>query len=316
MAGADYQKGGNMSRPTKVLSISILVLGLFLAGCGEQPAADQGVTADSAAVAAPDTAAVSLAQREPVDRLLLATTTSLYDTGLWAVLEPMFEEQYGVELDILYAGTGKALEWGMGGDVDVVVVHDRAREDQFIADGYGLSRTVFAYNYFVVVGPAGDPAGITGMAPESALAALYENATIPFISRGDESGTHAMEKRLWAAAGLDYETVRTSGEWYVEAAAGMGPTLNMANEMRGYTLSDIGTFLAYRGDVELEIIIDQSPAMRNVYAVIPVAASDDQEMAAGMVTFLTSPEVQEIIDNYCVETYGRQLFYAGAGQDL
>lgn len=305
-----------MSRLPKVPVLSLLVLGLLAAGCGEQPPADQGTTPDSTAVVVQDTAAVSLARREPVDRILLATTTSLYDTGLWAILEPMFEDRYGVELDILYAGTGKALEWGMVGDVDVVVVHDRAREDQFIADGYGLSRTVFAYNYFVIVGPAEDPAGIAGMAPESALVALYENAAIPFISRGDESGTHAMEKRLWAAAGLDYETVRTSGDWYVEAAAGMGPTLNMANEMRGYTLSDIGTFLACRGDVDLEIVIEQSPAMQNVYAVIPVAASDKPEMAAAMVTFLTSPEVQEIIGNYCVEIYGRQLFYAGAGQDL
>jgi tungstate transport system substrate-binding protein len=293
----------------------LLLSALLFAACGTQPPAQTPVVPDST-IAVDTTTAVSLAPREPVERLLLATTTSLYDTGLWAVLEPMFEDRYGVELDILYAGTGKALEWGMGGDVDVVVVHDRAREEQFLADGYGLSRTPFAYNYFVIVGPAEDPAGIAGMAPESALVALYENATVPFVSRGDESGTHAKEQRLWAAAGLDYEQVRTSGDWYVEAAAGMGPTLNMANEMRGYTLSDIGTFLAYQGDVDLEIIIEQSPAMQNVYAVIPVAAAGDSLMAANMVTFLTSPDVQAIIDGYCVEEYGRQLFYAGAGQDL
>jgi tungstate transport system substrate-binding protein len=293
----------------------LLLSALLFAACGTQPPEQVTVTTDSTVVADTSTA-VSLSPREPVERILLATTTSLYDTGLWAVLEPMFEDRYGVELDILYAGTGKALEWGMSGDVDVVVVHDRAREDQFLADGYGLSRTPFAYNYFVIVGPAEDPAGITGMAPESALVALYENATVPFVSRGDESGTHAKEQRLWAAAGLDYEQVRTSGDWYVEAAAGMGPTLNMANEMRGYTISDIGTFLAYQGDVDLGIIIEQSPATQNVYAVIPVAAAGDSLMAANMVTFLTSPDIQEIIDGYCLADYGRHLFYAGAGQDL
>ncbi len=305
---------------SRKLRLSGLLFGLLfvLASCGEQPAPVQsGDAQDSTAVAADSTAPVGdLDHREPVQRLLLATTTSLYDTGLWAVMEPMFEDRYGVELDILYAGTGKALEWGMRGDVDVVVVHDRAREEQFIADGYGLSRTPFAYNFFVVVGPPEDPEGIAGSTPEAALNTLYTNASTPFISRGDESGTHAKEQRLWAAAGLDYETVRTSGEWYVEAAAGMGPTLNMANEMRAYTLSDIGTFLAYQGDVDLEIIIEQSEVTKNVYAVIPLATARDSAMAANMVTFLTSPEIQEIINGYCVEDYGRNLFYAGAGQDI
>ncbi|NLP05038.1 tungsten ABC transporter substrate-binding protein [Candidatus Fermentibacteria bacterium] len=305
-----------MARLPRFLFLSILAQSLLTAGCGERPETDQGIEADSTAGDALDNPSVSPGRREPVERLLLATTTSLYDTGLWTVLEPMFEDRCGVELDILYAGTGKALEWGMGGDVDVVVVHDRASEDQFIADGYGLSRTVFAYNYFVVVGPADDPAGIAGMAPESAFVTLYENGTVPFISRGDESGTHAMEQRLWAAAGLDYETVRTSGDWYVEAGAGMGQTLNMANEMRGYTLSDIGTFLAYRGDIDLDILIEQSPATRNDYAVIPVAAASDSLMAANMVTFLTSPDIQAVIDGYCLEQYGCHLFYAGAGQVL
>lgn len=286
----------------------------LLAACGEQPA--PATTApDSAAV---DTAAAPTAYPplESQQRLLVATTTSLYDTGLWAYMEPMFEERYGVELDILYAGTGKALEWGARGDVDVVVVHDRAREDQFIADGYGLSRTPFAYNFFVLVGPPEDPAALAGMTPEAAFAKLYQDATTPFISRGDESGTHAKEQRIWAAAGLDYETVRSSGDWYVEAAAGMGPTLNMADEMRAYALCDIATFLAYQGDVDLEIIVGEGGVMQNVYAVIPLSAARDPEMAQNMVTFLTSPEIQNLIGSYGVEEWGRQLFTPCAGQDL
>jgi tungstate transport system substrate-binding protein len=293
----------------------LLGLALFLASCGEQPVPVQPAetSVDSAAVV---TEVTGYPPRESVERLLVATTTSLYDTGLWAYMEPMFEETYGVELDILYAGTGKALEWGTRGDVDVVVVHDRAREDQFIADGFGLSRTPFAYNYFVIVGPPDDPAGIRDMAPEAALTVLYEDSTWPFISRGDESGTHAQEQRLWALAGLDYDSVRVSGEWYVEAAAGMGPTLNMADEMRGYTLSDIATFLAYQGDVDLEILIGSGDSMRNVYAVIPLSAARDSVMADNMRVFLTSPEVQELIGGYGVEAWGRQLFTPCAGQDL
>ncbi len=290
-----------------------LCLALLLPGCGEQPApVPETPAADSTALEQPE----GFPPRERVERLLIATTTSLYDTGLWAYMEPMFEDQYGVELDILYAGTGKAMEWGMRGDVDVVVVHDRAREETFIADGYGLSRTPFAYNFFVIVGPPEDPAGIRDMEPQDAFIALSQNATIPFISRGDESGTHAQEQRLWAAAGLDYETIRTSGDWYVEAAAGMGPTLNMANEMRGYALADIATFLAYQGDVDLEIIIGSGDAMRNVYAVIPLSTARNTDMAQNMVTFLTSPETQELIGSYGVVEWGQQLFTPCAGQDL
>ncbi len=298
---------------SKLRLISLaLSLAFLLTGCGEQPA-PVTTPADSTAVTEEP---VGYPPRERVERLLIATTTSLYDTGLWAYMEPMFEEMYNVELDILYAGTGKALEWGMRGDVDVIVVHDRAREDQFIADGYGVSRTPFAYNFFVIVGPPDDPAGIRDMAPEAALALLSTNMTTPFISRGDESGTHAQEQRLWAAAGLDYETVRTSGEWYVEAAAGMGPTLNMANEMRAYALADIATFLAYQGDVDLEILIGEGDVMRNVYAVIPLNTARNPEMAQNMVTFLTSPETQELIGTYGVEAWGRQLFTPCAGEDL
>jgi len=191
-----------MSR--KLVSFVVLsTVVLAFCACGEQPAVDRSVepTADAATEAYPP--------RERVERLLVATTTSLYDTGLWAYLEPMFEDQYGVELDILYAGTGKAMEWGTRGDVDVIVVHDRAREEPFIAEGIGLSRTPFAYNFFVIVGPADDPAGIRDLEPETALTMIHDNATVPFISRGDESGTHAQEKRLWAAAGYDYEDIRT-----------------------------------------------------------------------------------------------------------
>ena len=253
-------------------------------------------------------------------RLKVATTTSLYDTGLWGYLEPMFEDKYGVELDVLYAGTGKALEWGVRGDVDVITVHSRSREEQFVADGYGVERVPFAYNYFLIIGPEADPAGISGMSPENAFTQLIaEGESIPdvkFVSRGDDSGTHGKEKAIWASAGYEYEDIRTSGGWYVETGSGMGPTLVMANEMRAYTLSDIGTFLAYQGDLELVPLVDEGDILLNVYSVIVVASTKYPDMANNLVEFLTSDEIQGLIGRYGVGEFGRPLFTPCAGQDM
>ena len=250
------------------------------------------------------------------EEIKVATTTSLYDTGLWGYLEPMFEERYGVELDILYAGTGKALEWGIRGDVDVITVHSRAREEQFVADGYGVERVPFAYNYFLIIGPEADSAGISGMSPEDAFTHLMEQGEARFVSRGDGSGTHTKEKAIWALAGYDYEDVRTSGSWYVEAGGGMGPTLVMASEMNAYTLSDLGTFLAHQGQLDLVPIVDEGDILLNVYSVIVVASTQHPDMANNMVEFLTSEEIQDLIGRYGVGEFGRPLFTPCAGQDM
>ena len=252
-------------------------------------------------------------------KLRIATTTSLYDTGLWDYLEPIFEEEYGVEVDILSAGTGIALEYGRRGDVDVITVHSKAREEQFAADGYGVERVPFAYNYFLIVGPADDPAGIKDMSPEDAFQTLYESGSASFISRGDDSGTHGKEKAIWENAGYDYETVRAAGDWYVEAGRGMGPTLLMASEMEGYTLTDMGTFLSYQSDLELVLIIDEGGILLNIYSVIAVSPEANPktniEMANNLIAFLTSPEIQELIGNYGVEEYGMPLFIPCAGAE-
>ncbi len=249
----------------------------------------------------------------------LATTTSLYDTGLWGYLEPIFEEKYGVGLDILYAGTGIALEYGMRGDVDVIVVHAKAREQQFVAEGYGLERVPFAYNYFVIVGPESDPAGIKGMTPEGAFRKLAETGAWSFVSRGDESGTHSREQAIWQSAGYEYETIREAGAWYIEAGRGMGPTLLMADEEQGYTLTDMGTFLAYKGKIDLVPLVDKGSVLLNVYSVIAVNPEKtpgvNREMAQNMVDFLTSPEIQELIGNYGIEEYGVSLFTPCAGAE-
>ena len=255
----------------------------------------------------------------PQQRLRVATTTSLYDTGLWGYLEPMFEEKYGVELDVMYAGTGKALEYGRRGDVHIITVHSKARELEFIAEGYGVERVPFAYNYFLVVGPETDPAGIKGLTPEKAFEKLMDTGSVSFVSRGDDSGTHSREKAIWAAAGYDYETVRGAGSWYIEAGTGMGATLMMASEKQAYTITDMGTYLAYKGKLELVPVVDKGGILLNVYSAIAVnadiAGEANFEMANNLITFLTSPDIQELIGNYGVKEYGMQLFTPCAGTE-
>ncbi|MFC1980845.1 substrate-binding domain-containing protein [Chloroflexota bacterium] len=252
-------------------------------------------------------------------RLRVATTTSLYDTGLWGYLEPMFEKKYSVELDVIYAGTGIALEYGRRGDVDVITVHSRSREEQFVGEGYGVKRVPFAYNYFLIVGPASDPVKISGLSPEATFQKLMNAGSGSFISRGDDSGTHAKEKAIWKRAGFDYEAVRKTGEWYIEAGRGMGPTLLMASEKQAYTLTDMGTFLSYKRKTHLVPIVDKGDMLLNVYAAIAVNPEKvpvkNIDMANKLVNYLITPEIQKLIGEYGVKEYGMQLFTPGAGAE-
>ncbi len=257
----------------------------------------------------------------PVEKqqLRIATTTSLYDTKLLDHLTPIFEEKYNAEVLVVSAGTGKALEYGQRGDVDVMMVHDRAREDTFIADGYGIDRRVFAYNYFVLVGPEPDPAGVANMTPEAAFTAIREKGmadkNVVFVSRGDASGTHSKEQAIWKAAGFNYTAeVKGSGDWYQEAGTGMGATLEMANEKQAYTLSDIGTYLAYKGDLDLVTIVDEGDILLNVYSAMQINPEKFPEtnstVAKDWVNFLISDDVQKEIGSFGVDKYGQPLFYA------
>ncbi|MFC1592719.1 substrate-binding domain-containing protein [Candidatus Omnitrophota bacterium] len=252
-------------------------------------------------------------------RIRVATTTSLYDTGLWGYLEPMFEKRYDVELDVMYAGTGKALEYGRRGDVDIITVHSKAREEQFVAECYGVARFPFAYNYFLIVGPSDDPTSIKDMSSEDAFRKLMESGNGGFISRGDDSGTHSKEKAIWEKAGYDYEAVRNAGTWYIEAGNGMGPTLMMASEKQAYTLTDMGTYLAYQGKLELVPVVDKGEILLNVYSAIAVnpqkVPKTRIDMANNLVSFIVSPEIQELIGNYGVKEYGMQLFTPCAGAE-
>ena len=242
-------------------------------------------------------------------RFRVATTTSLYDTGLWGYLEPKFEKKYNVEMDILYAGTGKAIEYGTRGDVDAIAVHDKKAEEKFIAEGYGVERVPFAYNYFLIVGPAADPAGIKGLSPEDAFKKLMETGKGTFVSRGDNSGTHSKEKAIWTAAGFSYANVEKTGAWYVEAGLGMGQTLQMANEKQGYTLTDMGTYLTYKSKLGLVPIVDKGSILLNVYSVIICKNGVQPTIAQNLVNFLRADDTQGLIAEFGVSDYGEPLFY-------
>ena len=259
--------------------------------------------------------------------LMVATTTSLYDTELWDYLEIIFEERYDADLQITARGTGMALELGMNGDVDVVTVHDPLQEAAFIDGGYALNATVdgnstarvtWAYNYFIIVGPESDPAGISGLSPEEAFQKIQQEGegdseTVKFVSRGDNSGTHGKEKAVWAAAGYNYtEDIQGDGAtagWYIEAGTSMGTTLEMADELMAYTLTDKGTFLAYQGDLDLVPLVEEGDIMLNVYTVIICKNGVNPEMAQNLVTFLMADDIQTLIAGFGVPEYGETLFY-------
>ncbi len=255
--------------------------------------------------------------------LKIATTTSLDDTGLLEALQERFEKDHDVALQIIAAGTGKALEYGQRGDVDVLMVHDRARENTFMDDGYGINRRGIAYNYFMIVGPESDPAGIAGMKPEDALTTIYEtaqaNPDVAFISRGDSSGTHAKEQSLWVSAGYNYATdiQEGPGYWYVEGGQGMGATLTVANEKEAYTLSDTGTYLSYKSDLDLVPLVDEGDSLLNVYSAMMINPEKYDYVNSGMarewINYLVTPETQEFIGTFGLKEYGQPLFFESRG---
>jgi tungstate transport system substrate-binding protein len=239
------------------------------------------------------------------ERIRLATTTSTDNSGLLAVVLPPFEQKYDMKVDVIAVGTGKALKLGENGDVDVVLVHSRADEDAFVEKGFGVNRRDVMYNDFIVVGPASDPAGIKGSADASAALKLIAANEAPFVSRGDNSGTHQKEKELWEAAGI-----KPQGQWHVEAGQGMGAVLQMADEKRGYTLVDRGTWLAYSDKLELAVLLEGDPRLFNPYGIIavnPVLHPHVKYMQAMLlIAWFTSPEGQRLIGDFKIG--GQSLF--------
>lgn len=255
--------------------------------------------------------------RQP--EMVLATTTSVYDSGLLEALLPAFEQQTGARVKVLAVGSGQAFEIGRRGDADVLLVHDPAGEEAFVAEGHGEARFEVMRNDFVIVGPREDPAGIRGVPRAVDALQIIARKGVTFLSRGDESGTHRREKTLWEKAGI-----APGGAWYLSVGQGMGDTLMMANEKRGYTLTDRSTFVAMQDRLpDLEILVggksfaeNADADLLNIYSVIPVSPlrhpGVQTQLAHRFVAYLTSPEVQAQIARFGVERYGQPVFYPTA----
>jgi tungstate transport system substrate-binding protein len=242
--------------------------------------------------------------------LTLASTTSTRDSGLFAYLLPIFEAKSGVAVRVVAVGTGQALELGRRGDADALLVHDRAAELKFLADGFAESRRDVMWNDFLIVGPAADPAGVRGGKEAAAALAKIAAAKAPFCSRADDSGTHKAELRLWEAAGIDPR--HDSGGWYRETGSGMGATLNTAAELGAYLLVDRATWVAFRNKRDLVPMVEGDPRLRNPYGVLVVSPERfphvKVELARRFADWLTSPAGRDAIDGFRVE--GVQLFHA------
>lgn len=245
--------------------------------------------------------------------ITVASTTSTDNSGLFSHLLPLFEAESGIAVRVVARGTGQALKLGRNGDVDVVLVHDRAAEDRFVAEGYGAERRDVMYNDFVIVGPKQDPAGVAGMADATAALAKIAGTAAPFASRGDDSGTHRAEKRLWQAAGID--AAAASGGWYRETGSGMGATLNIAAGMGAYALSDRGTWLSFRNKRDLAVLVEGDKRMFNPYGVILVDPARHGHVKAAdaraFLDWLTGSSGQAAIDEFRIG--GQQLFFGNAG---
>jgi tungstate transport system substrate-binding protein len=263
-------------------------------------------------------------------RLFISTTTSLYDTDLLKAIETDYEANHPVDLNIVAVGTGIAIQQAQNGDADVVLVHAPSVEKTFLEGGYGLNRKIIAYNFFTIVGPADDPAQISGKTATEALFNIFSygqnmldqsGQTQIWVSRGDNSGTNSKEKDLWKAAGYNYTEI-SKEPWFALTGQGMGPTLTVADQKNAYTLSDIGTYLKFHddGSIELTALILEEKALLNVYSVMAVNTATVQANqsiheqinyndAMNFIQYLVSPTTQQLINDFGKDTYGQSLFY-------
>ena len=249
------------------------------------------------------------AEAHAADRLKLSSTTSTDNTGLLAYILPKFTAQTGIRVDVIAVGTGKALKLAENGDVDVTLVHAPSQEKSFVASGFGVNHRTVMANYFIIVGPEADRAGVAKA--ESAEQAFERIAKmqVPFVSRGDDSGTHTKEQNIWKAV---MGSVPQGKSWYLESGKGMGETLTIADEKHGYTLSDSGTYLKYSDKVDLKILFSrQSDLLYNPYGIIAVNPARHPHVnyigAIQLIGFLTSPEGQKLIGDF-KDKLGNQLF--------
>ena len=247
------------------------------------------------------------------NNVILSTTTSTQDSGLLDVLIPLFEKQTGYSVKTVSVGTGQALALAANGDADVALVHAPSLEKKYVADGKLLNRRLVMYNDFVIIGPKDDPAKIKSAKTALGALKLIEQSKSRFVSRGDNSGTHTLEKSLWKEAGI-----QPKGDWYIEAGQGMGATLNIANERNAYTITDRGTYLALGKRLNLPILIEGDKALLNVYSVMEVNPANGPRInvAGGkaFADFMVAPETQNVIKSFGTEKFGQSLFIPVAGK--
>jgi tungstate transport system substrate-binding protein len=296
----------------KAVLVAIMVfLAILATACGPQATPAQDGDQPATPAAGQETAGAPA-----VKDLILATTTSTMDSGLLDVLIPMFEKQTGYTVKPSSVGTGQALAMGDQGNADVLLVHAPEDEMKLVEKGTAINRQLVMHNDFIIVGPPADPAGIKGMKKAAdALRQIAAKQAI-FVSRGDDSGTHKMEQNLWKAAALQPE-----GNWYQEAGSGMGQTLSIAAEKGGYTLTDRGTYLALKQNLQLDIMVEGEKALLNIYHVMQVNPDKfpgmriNSEGARAFVDFMTAPETQQVIGEFGKDKYGQPLFFPDAGKD-
>ena len=245
--------------------------------------------------------------------VILATTTSTQDSGLLDVLVPLFEKESGFQVKTISVGSGQAMKMGEKGEADVLLVHSPDAEKKFMADGFGVTRRLVMHNDFIIVGPAADPAKIKGAKAAEALKRIAQSGAL-FVSRGDNSGTHAKEKGLWKAAAINPE----GQKWYQQTGLGMGQTLNVAAEKKGYTIDDRATYLSLKKGLGLEILVEGDSKLLNIYHVIELNPVKWPKVNAqggkAFADFMVAKKTQEIIGRFGVEKFGAPLFFPDAGK--
>ena len=256
---------------------------------------------------------LGLSQAFAQQEIILATTTSVQDTGLLDVIVPIFEKENGSRVKAVAVGTGQALALAGRGEADVVLAHAPDAEKQYVADGTLVNRRLVMHNTFLLAGSAADPAGVKGTAKAIDALRKISEAKATFVSRGDDSGTHKLEKRLWEQAGI-----KPAGEWYLESGQGMGRTLSIAGEKQAYVLSDRATYLAFQKTTGLAVLLEGDPAFLNVYHVMEVNPEKFPKVNAkggkAFVDFLLSATVQDMLKTFGVDKFGEALFHPDAGR--
>ncbi|MCM3621665.1 extracellular solute-binding protein [Brevibacillus borstelensis] len=296
------------------VSFFAAVLSLLLAACSQEPSAatqssqqppagnqQQATAAEPRQPAAPESKPSESSAKE----IVLATTTSTQDSGLLDVMLPAFEQKSGIKVKVVAVGTGQAIKLGEDGNADVLLVHSRKAEDEFVSKGFGTDAYDVMYNQFYIVGPADDPAGAKTAKTAAEAFALIAEKKAPFISRGDDSGTDKKEKSIWKEAKLTPE-----GDWYLSSGQGMGATLQMADEKNAYTLTDEATYLSRK--LNLQVVMQGDQSLLNPYGIIKVKSTSKPDEAMQFIQFFTGEEGQKIIGEFGKDKYGKGLFVPSA----